>query len=55
MIRQIVPVSLVSMGAFAAALPEAEGDLTWGGRKEHPAVVNPVLGNEPGSVLSGRG
>lgn len=25
MIRQFVPVALVSMGAFAAALPEADG------------------------------
>ena len=55
MIRRLIPVALVSMGAFAAALPEAEGDLTWGGRKAHPAVVNPVMGNEEGSVLSLRG
>ena len=55
MIRQLVPVVLVSAGAFAAALSEAEGDLTWGGREEHPAVVNPVLGNEAGSVISLRG
>lgn len=27
----------------------------WGGRAPHPAVVNPVLGDEPGSVLSLRG
>ena len=49
MIRLLLPVALVSMGAFAAALPEAEGDFTWGGRKAHPAVVNPVMGNEAGS------
>ena len=55
MIRQFVPVALVSMGAFAAALPEAEGDFSWGGRTAHPAVVNPVCGNEAGSVLSLRG
>ena len=47
-----VPVALVSIGAFAATMPEAEGDFTWGGRKAHPAVVNPVMGNEAGSVLS---
>ena len=28
---------------------------TWGGRLEHPAIVNPVLGDEQGSVLSLRG
>ena len=55
MIRQFVPVALVSMGAFAAALPEAEGDFSWGGREEHLAVVNPVMGNEEGSVVSLRG
>ena len=53
--RFIIPVALVSASALAAALPEAEGDLTWGGRKAHPAVVNPVMGNEEGSVLSLRG
>ena len=47
-----VPVALVSIGAFAATMPEAEGDFTWGGRKAHPAMVNPVMGNEAGSVLS---
>ena len=55
MIRQFVPVALVYMGAFAAALPEAEGDFSWGGREEHLAVVNPVMGNEEGSVVSLRG
>ena len=55
MIRRLVPVALVSMGAFAAALPEAGGDLSWGGRTAHPAVVNPVMGNEEGSVVSLRG
>ncbi len=47
-----VPVALVSIGAFAATMPEAEGDFTWGGRKAHPAVVNPVMGNEAGSIVS---
>ena len=55
MIRQFVPVALVSMGAFAAVLPEAEGDFSWGGRTAHPAVVNPVMGNEARSVVSLRG
>ena len=55
MIRQLLPVALVSMCAFAAALPEAEGDFTWGGRKAHSAVVNPVMGNEAGSIVSLRG
>ena len=55
MIRQLALVALVSAGAFAAALPDAEGDLSWGGRTAHPAVVNPVMGNEEGSVVSLRG
>ena len=53
--RLLACLLAVSAGASAAVLPEAEGDLTWGGRKAHPAVVNPVLGNEEGSVLSLRG
>ena len=52
MIRQLVPITLVSAGAFAAALPEAEGDLSWGGRKAHPAVVNPVVAADGGDVIS---
>ena len=55
MIRRLIPSALVSMGACAAALPEAAGDLSWGGRTAHPAVVNPVMGNEEGSVVSLRG
>ena len=43
---------LVGGGAYGA---DADLPLTWGGREEHPAVVNPVLGNEAGSVLSLRG
>ena len=39
----------------AAALPESEGDDVWGGRREHLAVVNPVMGSEDGSVVSLRG
>ncbi len=53
--RLLVFAALASVGAWAASLPEEEHDLTWGGRREHPAVVNPVLGNESGSVLSLRG
>ena len=55
MIRRLIPVALVSASTFAVALPEAEGDFSWGGRTAHPAVVNPVMGNEDGSVLSLRG
>ena len=55
MIRQLALVAFVSAGAFAAALPDVEGDFSWGGRTAHPAVVNPVMGNEEGSVVSLRG
>ena len=40
--------------ALPAALAVEEAD-TWGGRREHPAVVNPVAGDEPGAVVSLRG
>ena len=53
--RLFVFAALASVGAWAASLPEKELDLTWGGRKAHPAVVNPVMGNEEGSVVSLRG
>ena len=57
--RLIVACAAVAIAGWtlpaSAFLPEKELDLTWGGRKEHPAVVNPVLGNEPDSVLSLRG
>ena len=47
---------LAGIGLFGADVqPDAAFPLTWGGREEHPAVVNPVLGNEPGSVVSLRG
>ena len=46
-------VAMTTLALSAAAAVE-EAD-TWGGRKEHPAIVNPVLGDEPGSVLSLRG
>ena len=48
-------VVLASAGAWASDLPETEVACVWGGRREHPAVVNPVAGNEPGNVLSLRG
>ena len=34
---------------------EEEEPLTWGGRVSHPAVVNPVTGQESGKVISLRG
>ena len=47
---------LAGIGLFGADVqPDAASPLTWGGREEHLAVVNPVLGNEPGSVISLRG
>ena len=46
---------LADSGAAGATLPESEEVDTWGGRREHPAVVNPVLGNEKGCVISLRG
>ena len=36
-----VPVAFVSMCAFAAALPEAEGDFTWGGRQGRGQASSP--------------
>ena len=48
-------LAVCAAGAWALALPGIEADDVWGGRKEHPAVVNSVLGNEAGSVLSLRG
>ena len=47
---------LVGIGLYGADVQsDAALPLTWGGREEHPAVVNPVLGNELGSVVSLRG
>ena len=42
---------------IGGALFGGDSDLpmTWGGREEHPAVVNPVMGNEEGCVVSLRG
>ena len=40
--------------AFAAAFVSVAcgmGNVDWGGREPHPAVVNPVCGDEPGTVL----
>ena len=39
----------------AAVLCGASLPMTWGGREEHLAVVNPVMGIEEGSVISLRG
>jgi len=43
-----------SLGAQAIEidLDEVSGVATWGGRKPHPAVVNPVTGQDPANVLS---
>ncbi|MBR4259522.1 MAG: hypothetical protein IKQ17_10870 [Kiritimatiellae bacterium] len=43
-----MPCAVASMSAFAASL---SGSVEWGGREPHLAVVNPVCGNEPGTVL----
>ena len=48
-------VAFASASAWTAELPESEVACVWGGRREHLAVVNPVAGNEQGSVLSLRG
>ncbi|MBR4654874.1 MAG: hypothetical protein IKO72_16070 [Kiritimatiellae bacterium] len=45
----------VARQAFHVGLPEEELADTWGARKAHPAVVNPALGYEPGTVVSLRG
>ena len=52
--------SMMFAAAFEAALSvgalERPGDLVWGGREEHPAVVNPVVSADVGgSVMSLRG
>ena len=55
MYRLMMAVVLASASARTADLPESEVACVWGGRREHLAVVNPVAGNEQGSVLSLRG
>ena len=55
MYKSAMAFVLASAVAWASDLPESEVACVWGGRKEHLAVVNPVAGNEPGSVLSLRG
>ena len=55
MLKVFVAGVLASAGVWASVLPEIEEDDVWGGRKEHPAVVNPVLGDDSGSVISLRG
>ena len=46
--------ALAAMLAVAAQAEETE-NFTWGGRDEHPAVVNPVLGEDASAVISLRG
>ena len=55
MLKVFVAGVLASAGVCASALPGIEEDDVWGGRKEHPAVVNPVLDDESGNVVSLRG
>ena len=52
-----MPKAFVLAAALSAAFLVAadECECTWGGRKAHPAVVNPVEGNEAGSIISLRG
>ena len=38
-----------------AAFPLLAEVYTWGGRERHPAIVNPVLGEDPADVISLRG
>ena len=53
--KSAIVVVLASASAWTANLRESEVACVWGGRREHLAVVNPVVGNEPGSVISLRG
>lgn len=45
----IIPVILT---CAVAGADELAGPELWGGRKAHPAVVNPVLGEDPSRVIS---
>lgn len=42
-------------GAIEIDFNEIKGQDLWGGRKAHPAVVNPVTGQDPAKVISLRG
>ena len=44
-----------AVAAFSHAATAGEAALTWGGREERPAVVNPVLQDKSGNVVSLRG
>ena len=54
-VRLIVAAIFAISSVLGAALPESEEADTWGGRREHPAVVNPVLGDDGERVISLRG
>ena len=43
------------LAATSLALGLHAETLSWGAREEHPAVVNPVMGNDPANVISLRG
>ena len=51
--RAAVLSAAISSAAVATASVEPE--FTWGGRAPHPAVVNPLLGEDPAAVISLRG
>ena len=53
--RLAMAAAMASASAWTADLPEPEAACAWGGRREHLAVVNPVVENEKGSVVSLRG
>ncbi len=52
-LRGMFSAAVVAATAVAAASVEPE--FTWGGRAPHPAVVNPVLGEDASAVISLRG
>ena len=57
--KNISLMTLVALPFLAGALEidfsEVKGPDLWGGRKAHPAVVNPVTGQDPAHVISLRG
>ena len=44
--------TILGLTFLAATAAFGKGYVPWSGREPHPAVVNPVCGNEPGTVLS---